>query len=402
MRVVQINSTVNTGSTGRIAEDIGQLLLDNGHESYIAYGRYNRSSNSQLLKVGTKFEVLLHGVNSAIFDRHGFGSRWGTRSFLNVLDKLRPDVILLHNLHGYYLHVGYLFEWIAKHNISTFWTLHDCWAFTGHCAHFESACCFRWKDKCHDCPKKNSYPRSFVFDQSRRNYKDKKYYFNLPSNLQIITPSLWLANHVSKSFLKNHPVHIINNGIDLGRFRVKSNSTLCERYSIVDKKIILGVSSIWNDQKGFNDFIRLRRLLPESFVIVLIGLKTSQMKSLPGGIIGIPRTECIDELASWYSLAFVFFNPTWQDNFPTTNLEALACGTPVITYATGGSPESVDDNTGKVVEKGDLSCAVKAIIEYERCDRSAIAMLCRARAEKYFNRNDRYLEYMKLLESSLY
>lgn len=390
MKIVQINTTINTGSTGRIAEGIGTVLLDSGHESYIAYGRSGNPSQSREIKIGTPLDNYLHGAKTLLFDRHGFGSTRATQELVQQLEEIQPDAIGMHNLHGYYLNIDVLFSYLKRRKIPVLWTFHDCWPFTGHCTFFDSVACSKWKTQCTSCPKTSHYPKSIVLDNSRKNYQDKKRIFNDVQHLNIITPCNWLSRHVKNSFLSSYPVHVIYNGLDLDMFypKVQQENT----------KIILGVASTWDERKGLADFIRLRKVLPEDYSMVLIGLSTTQIEQLPPGITGIARTESVEELAKWYSKALCFVNPTYQDNFPTTNIEALACGTPVVTYDTGGSPEAADDETGKVVQKGDIAGLKEAILFLKHQNQEALSKACRLRAEACFDQKERYREYVDLYE----
>jgi putative colanic acid biosynthesis glycosyltransferase len=397
MRILQINTTVNFGSTGRIAEDIGKVLIANGHESYIAYGRGNQTSESKLIKIGTQKDIILHGLKTALVDRHGFGSKEATQKLIAQIEKIQPDSIGLHNIHGYYLNIEVLFNYLGTKNIPIVWTLHDCWAFTGHCTYFDSVGCQKWKIQCEKCPKKSFYPTSYLIDNSKKNYLDKKKLFSKVANGIVITPSQWLKNLAEESFLK-YPVTNIYNGIDLQVFKPQLDVRLIkEKHQITTEKIILGVASIWDERKGLNDFIALQKIVSNS-QILLVGLSEKQIKQLPTGIIGIKRTENIEELAALYALAEVFVNPTYQDNFPTTNLEALACGTPVITYNTGGSPEAIDELTGKIVPKGNIHALSEAIEEVLNNGKSFYTKACRLRAENRFNKEDRYMDYLVIFE----
>lgn len=387
MRTLQINTSVNSGSTGRIAEDIGRVLLENGHESYIAYGRGDRPSQSHKIKIGNKRDLYTHGLKTLFFDKHGLGSIRATKSFVQKIDDIKPDAIGLHNIHGYYINYKILFDYIKQKKIPTVWTFHDCWPFTGHCTYFDGVDCFKWETHCNKCPKTKYYPKALT-DRSYQNFEDKKEAFRDVKKLKIITPSHWLSSHVKNSFLKDYPVEVIHNGIDLKVFKPDQES-----YS-ADEKIILGVASTWDARKGLEDFKTLRKNLPLSLKIVLIGLNNKQIESLPAGIQGISRTENIEELVKWYNKATVFVNPTYVDNFPTTNIEALACGTPVITYNTGGSPEAIDSETGVAVGKGDMKGLKTAIIEIDKSKN--MIDLCRQRAEKHFNSKHRYLDYLNL------
>lgn len=399
MKILQINTTVNSGSTGRIAEDIGKVLIANGHESYIAYGRGNQKSQSQLIKIGNQTDVFMHGLKTVIFDRHGFGSKKATLDLIDEINKIKPDVIGLHNIHGYYINIEILFNYIAKKNIPVVWTFHDCWPFTGHCTYFDSVGCTKWKTQCEKCPKTKMYPKSIGLDNSFKNYNDKKRIFSQIKNLQIVTPSHWLKELVAESYL-THPVTCIHNGIDLKQFSpALSTDYLKEKLQLQNKKIILGVASIWDERKGLTDFVKLASKLSDEYQILLIGLTQKQVNILPKNVIGIKRTENIEELATYYSMADVFVNPTYQDNFPTTNIEALACGTPVITYNTGGSPEAIDDKTGIVVKKGDAEEIAQAIKKLDSVNRAQLAIDCRKRAVDKFNKNDRYQDYIGIFEN---
>ena len=400
MKFLQFNAQVNSGSTGRIAEDIGRVMMSNGHESYITYGRGSQPSQSKLLKIGSMQDIYMHGLKTILTDRHGFGSRKATEALIRKIELIEPRAIGLHNLHGYYVHIGKLFKYLKTTQIPIIWTLFDCWAFTGHCTYFDDIQCEKWIKHCYQCPKSKKYPKAY-FDNSYKNFKDKKELFTGLSNLHLVVHSNWLKALVQESFLQNYHVHLIRSGIDLEQFRPLLTESLRRRYGFKNKKIILGVASIWDKRKGLADFMKLLPLLSKDYQIVLVGLNTKQIKALPFGIKGIVRTESIEELAALYSAAEVFVNPTWQDNFPTTNLEALACGTPVITYNTGGSPEAIDEYTGKVVPKGDIQCLWQAIQEIAEKGKEHYQSLCRARAEKYFNKEDRYRDYLNLYERLL-
>lgn len=394
MKVLQINVTVNTGSTGRIAEDIGSILINENHESYIAFGQGNRPSKSEKIKIGNQFDLYRHGINTLLFDRHGFGSFNATQKLIKRIESIKPDVIGLHNLHGYYINIKLLFEYLSKSKIPILWTLYDCWSFTGHCTYFDDINCEKWKIQCNSCPKTHRYPRSLIIDNSRLNYIDKKRLFGLPDNLDIVVHSDWLKRNVEDSFLKSRKIHQIPSGIDIELFKPQTRD-------LNDPKVILGVASTWNKRKGLSDFIKLSHLLGHDYQIVLIGLSKQQIRELPINIRGIYRTENIEELTIWYSKALVFINPTYQDNFPTTNIEALACGTPVITYNTGGSPEAINENTGRVVNKGNIQGLRDAIQELEALPQEQLRNDCRARAEKYFDKNNRYQDYLNLYEQIL-
>ncbi len=360
MKVLEINSVAGFGSTGRIACQIADTVVSHGGEALVAYGRdlYAKGCNVPTYRIGSNFDVSAHGILSRFTDRQGFYSKKATKKFVSFIEAYDPDVIHLHNIHGYYLHLPILFGFLAKLDKPVVWTLHDCWAFTGHCAHFDFIGCQKWKTGCHHCPQKKSYPTSILLDQSKRNWEQKKALFTSIKDLTIITPSQWLANLVKESFLQEYPVIVINNGIDLEVFKPTA-STWKEDHNIT-KPMILACAAIWDLRKGYFDMIKLATLLPE-YQVVIVGISAKQAKTLPKNIIGIQRTDSVEELVKIYSAADVFVNPTYEDNFPTVNLEALACGTPVVTYNTGGSPESIKKSYGYVVNKGDISSLIDKI-----------------------------------------
>jgi glycosyltransferase involved in cell wall biosynthesis len=325
-------------------------------------------------------------------DKHGLASKKATARFIETIDKLKPDLIGLHNIHGYFLNYPLLFKFIKEKNIPVVWTFHDCWPFTGHCSYFESVDCEKWKTHCEKCPLTRNYPKALM-DRSYQNFEDKQNAFLGVQDLKIITPSTWLAGLVKHSFLKSYPVEVIHNGVDLKTFKPKAKE------SKNDDHIILGVANTWDARKGLQDFIELRKILPLEYKIVLIGLSDKQIKHLPKGIQGIQRTENVEALVDWYNKASVFINPTYVDNFPTTNIEALACGTPVLTYNTGGSPESVDHQTGTVVEKGDIKALSKAVLAMFKNKETIDA--CRQRAVEKFNSNERYTDYLRFYEETI-
>ena len=351
MRVLQINSVCGIRSTGRICTDLADVLLQDGHECKIAYGRESVPEKYRKIavRIGNDLDAKMHALQSRIFDNAGFGSRLATEKFIEWVKEYNPDIIHLHNIHGYYINIEVLFKYLAESNKPVIWTLHDCWACTGHCAYFSYVKCDKWKTGCFNCPQKKRYPLSLLWDASKQNWQKKKALFTSVKNMTLVTPSKWLANEVKKSFLSNYPMNVIANGIDLDVFK-PTPSDFKEKNGLVGKKIILGVASSWSECKGLKDFIELSKILDEKYKIVLVGLSGNQIKELPENVMAISRTNNVKELAEIYTAADIFFNPTYEDNFPTVNLEAQACGTPVITYRTGGSVESVPEKN--VVEQG--------------------------------------------------
>jgi len=397
MKVLQINTGVNSGSTGRIAEDIGRLLISGGDDSYIAFARAQGKSASELIKIGNKAGIYAHVLRTRLLDGHGFGSYHATEQLLKELRRVDPDVIHLHNIHGYYIHVGSLFSYLKEAEKPVVWTLHDCWSFTGHCSHFDRVSCMKWKTQCYSCPLKKRYPSSLLLDRSRSNYRKKKELFTSLDSLTAVAPSLWLANHVKNSFLKDSDIRVINNGIDLQVFRPDvETAAVRQKYGLENKSVILGVTNVWTQTKGLNDLLELNRSLRPHEQMVLVGMNKKQLKELPRGIVGVERTDSVEELASFYALADVYVNPTYLDNFPTTNIEALACGTPVITYLTGGSAEAIDDKCGIALQKGDIAGLRLAIDKMAETERATLRILCAERANKLYNKDDRFEEYIAL------
>jgi glycosyltransferase involved in cell wall biosynthesis len=311
------------------------------------------------------------------------------------IKELNPDVIHLHNIHGYYLNIEVLFSFLRDYNKPVVWTLHDCWAFTGHCAYFDYANCEQWRTHCTKCPEKKSYPKSFALDNSSRNFDRKKRLFSGIRDLSIVTPSEWLSDLVGESFLSNYPRRVINNGIDLEVFKPTKGDFRNKR-NLDSLFIILGVAAGWNRRKGLETFLELSRELSDNEKIVLVGLTSKQKKTLPANILGIERTNSAQELAEMYSASDVFLNPTLEDNFPTTNLEAMACGTPVITYRTGGSPETIDEKCGFVVGKGDFKSLCSLLDTIRSRGKEEYSVRCKDRAKQKFNARNNYRKYLSL------
>lgn len=361
MKIVQIN-TFSNKSTGTIMMNIHKRLLSEGIESYVVWGRGRDAKDDTEIYMNNKIGVYTHALHTRLTDKTGSYSKKSTRKLIEKLEQIRPDLIHLHNIHGYYINIEMLFNYIRKNNIKVVWTLHDCWAFTGHCPHFELIECNKWKEECYNCSQKNVYPKS-ILDNSKWNYQKKKELFT-GLDITIVTPSKWLAELVKKSFLKEYEVKVINNGINTDIFKYRE-SDFKKKFNIEDKKIILGVASEWTKEKGLYDFINLSKIVDETVQIVLVGLNKKQIKQIPNNIIGIERTENAEQLAEIYSVADIYFNPTYADNYPTTNLEALVCGTPVITYNTGGSPECINETNGIVTDFEDFCKNYKEYINKE-------------------------------------
>lgn len=361
MKVLMINSVCGIRSTGRICTDLADVLVENGYEVKIAYGRENVPEKYQkyAVRIGTDLDNKFHAIQTRLFDTHGFGSKKATVKFLTWADSYDPDILHLHNIHGYYINVEMLFDWIkSRPQMKVIWTLHDCWAFTGHCAHFTLANCDKWQIVCKNCSQTKSYPACIFGGNVEDNFNRKKAAFTGVKDMTLVTPSKWLAGLVRQSFLKEYHVKVIYNGIDTTVFK-PTQSEFRKKYNLGGKKILLGVASSWNKSKGLYDFIELSKVLDDKYKIVLVGLSEKQIKEVPDNIIKISRTNSVKELAEIYTAADVFLNLTYEDNYPTVNLEAQACGTPVVTYATGGSVESVPKEN--VIDYGAFDKIMKLI-----------------------------------------
>lgn len=401
IKILQINAVSNYGSTGKIIKAISKEIENNGWESHIAYGRDLGNPDKCDIRIGNKLDNYFHLGMTRITDLHGQFSYFSTIKIINKIKKIKPDIIHLHNLHGYYINYPKLFSYIEEENIPIVWTLHDCWSFTGHCAHFEYVNCYKWKEECKNCIQTHRYPKSLI-DNSKKNFLDKKNHFTKPENMIIVPVSDWLEKHLKNSFLGFYKSRVIKNGIDLSLFKINlNNRDIIKKYNLEDKKIALAVASVWDDRKGLKDLLKIAERLPKELSLIIVGLTKKQISVLPMNIIGIERTESIDELVALYNRAFVFVNPTLEDTYPTTNLEAMACGTPVITYETGGSPECINADTGAVVPKNDYESMSEEIIKYSRFIKNDIQEKCRKRAENLFDQTENFKKYIEVYKEVL-
>lgn len=394
MKVLQINSVCGIRSTGRICTDIADVLKQNADECLIAYGRENvpERYRSICIRTDTEIGVKFHVLQSRIFDNAGFARKNATAKFIDKLRTFDPDIIHLHNIHGYFINVEELFQYLKTAGKPVIWTLHDCWSFTGHCTHPDRKHCPKWRSQCFDCEQKKQYPKSYFMDASRKNFELKKRLFTSIDNMTIVTPSQWLADLVRESFLGEYPIEVIHNGIDTTVFSCRE-SDFRQKFALMDKKIVLGVASSWGKSKGLNDFIAMSQELSDDYRIVLVGVTKKQKQLLPPKITAIERTNSAVELAEIYSAADVFVNPTYADNYPTVNLEAQACGTPVITYKTGGSVESVPDM--QVVEQGNIAQLMNCI--YDVCRDGKFLL----RDKSEFDCQKAFTRYIELYKSKI-
>ena len=383
MKILMINVVCGIRSTGRICTDLAETLNERGDQVKIVYGREAVPEKYEkfALKMGSDAGVKMHALKARLFDRCGFGSTFATRDIIKQIEEYDPDIIHLHNIHGYYINVEELFKYLKRCGKKVVWTLHDCWSFTGHCAYFDYVECEKWKTGCHHCEQKTEYPARNGFDMSKKNFAQKKEIFTGVENMTLVTPSRWLSDLVSQSYLKEYEIKVIPNGVDTSVFK-PTPSNIKERYSCTGKKVILGVAAVWDKRKGLDSFIELSQRLDDSYKIILVGLDEKQIQELPENIIGIQRTNSVSELAELYSAADVFVNPTLEDNYPTTNIEAIACGTPVITFETGGSTESAE-MYGVSVPRKDTDALIEAIMNVENITKKDIDIDYKATVRKY-------------------
>lgn len=354
MKVAQICTNVMSGSVGSIVRNLCDELKKDKHEYLICYGRGNAPLGYNYYKFDNKLDIYSHVIFARLFDSDGLHSKRATLRLIKKLKAFKPDVVHIHCLHGYYINYPILFKYLKEYEIKVVWTMHDCWAFTGHCCYFDMVKCKKWESLCNKCIQKNNYPKAIIFDRCRRNYKKKKHIFKLLEcdKLIIISPSEWLKNLLEQSFLNKYNCITINNGIDTGVFK---------KLKIKKDKTVLGVASIWDARKGLDDFIQLSKELPQQYNIKIIGTTDKQIQFLKKyNIEAIKKTNSVEELVKEYNKALVLFNPTYEDNYPTVNLESLACGTPVITYDTGGSGEIIKETgNGIIINKNNYHSLIQ-------------------------------------------
>lgn len=397
MRVAQINSVCAKGSTGRIVKEISEQSIAHGIDNTVFYG-VGHSQYESSVHFGSSFSVKKHIALTRLFGNHGFYSAKETYELIEKLEKFSPDIIHLHNIHGHYLNVEVLFSYLKDKKLPIVWTLHDCWTFTGHCAYFDFVGCEKWRDGCFECPNRLNYPRSLFFDRSKELYNRKKVIFSGIERMAIVTPSQWLADLVKQSYLKEYPTHVIYNGINIEQFKpldgideIKKEKGLC------NKKVLLAMPGE-TKRKGIVFLLEMAKYMDKDYILVLIGVPKQDANKDSERVKFISYTESIEELVKWYNIADVFLNFTLEDNFPTVNIEALACGTPVVTFNTGGSPEAVNEETGVVVNKGDIAAALLGVKKLELVDYNVIRKSCRDRAISEFQSRLNYEKYIEIYE----
>lgn len=408
--LLQVNVSANWGSTGKIAEQINQVAQSVGWKTYIAYGREKQPCKSELIHVGNKLQVYEHYFEHRLCDNDGLASRLATRQLIRQIESIKPDIINLHNIHDHWLNYRILFNYLNTLSIPIVWTQHDCWAFTGGCFHFTLRNCYQWREGgcSNGCPWKQNTKMRKLFEKTDKHFNNKRELFTNSKNMVLVPVSHWLEELERQSFLQSHRIQTIHNGIDISVFKPTEDNVVKNKYCIGDQPYIIGVSSVWLPYKGWNDFLKLSAKLPQGLKLVLVGLNEERIKEASKyGIVGIQHTDSVNELAALYSGAKMFCNLTYEDNYPTTNLEAMACGTPVLTYRTGGSPESVTHETGWVIEQGDLEKVANVIEEWIKkivpnpIVEIEVRRKCRERAEKSFDKEETFRDYVELYNELL-
>lgn len=390
-KLLQINSVVNTGSTGRIAEQLGVLAISQGWESYIAYGREARESQSRLIKIGSKWDVNFHAIGSILTDRHGLFSRYATKRFLQQVDIIQPDVVHLHNLHGYYINVPMLLRYLKQKNIPTIITMHDFWLMTGHCAYINQSC-VRWKTGCGNCPRLNQYPAA-KFDNTKANWKWKASLFVDMPNVTLVPVSYWLGRYVDESLLKNVKQNVIYNGIDTNVFKPFDGEASVKGVDW-SRFTIMAIATRWTEANGYQDVMRLSSILPDNCQIVMVGLDEQQMSNLPKNIIGFRKTESFTQLQELYTKSDVIFNPNREVTFGLVTAEAMACGTPAIVLRDTAGEEIVDEQTGFVVDT--IEGVIDLIPRIRALEKKKMSDACRFRVNELFNADKQYQKYIDL------
>ena len=399
MKIAAINLLPN-GSPATIMRGILEVAEKNIQaETLSFYGNWKGSAPEYKgsVRFGYRIENYISAIIAKYTGIHGKGSVLGTMSLIRRLKKYNPDIIHLHNLHLWCVNIPLLFRYIKRSDIKVVWTLHDCWAFTGRCPYFLMENCQKWKTGCFDCSyPSNEYPSTKI-DNTKIMWNLKKRWFQGVKNMTLVTPSNWLEGLLRQSFLSRYPIVVINNGIDLSVFRpLKSDFRMKYRIDTT-KTILLGVSLSWTKYKGIDVFVELfDKLDNKAFQIVLVGVDEKLKKQLPEGIICIAKTNSPEELAEIYTAADIFVNPTREENFPTVNMESIACGTPVISFDTGGSLETLSKNTGEVVDYDDVHSLVKAIQEIS-CTKKYYGFNWQKEAKRY-DMNEAYKRYVNLYE----
>lgn len=398
--LLQINAVSNYGSTGKIMENIAGVAEKYGWTNYIACGsRYSQPSKYPTFIISSTRENYIAALHTLLTDRHGFALERQTKAFVKWIDTIRPDVIHLHNIHSYYLNIQVLFGYLSKKNIPVIWTLHDCWAFTGHCSHFIKINCDKWRTTCHDCALKRDFPKSLFFDKSYQNYQDKKKIFCSPCRMIITPVSKWLADMTALSFLNKYPINVVYNGIDTNVFKPVESDSLKKKYNLQKKHILLGVSNDWGIAKGLRDYFALSQIIAHDYQIVLVGMNEKQIAEYGDrGILCIPRTKSVEELVKWYSAADVVLHLSYAETFGLPVVEGFSCGTPAIVYDDTSLSELITPDTGFKITPGDLNEVRIKVEQITQQGKEHYSTNCRQRAIEKYNMRDRYMDYLKIYE----
>lgn len=397
-KLLQLNVCANWGSTGRICEQLGLTAKNTGWESFIAFGRSNVNSQLKLIKVGGTYDIYEHYLEHRVFDNDGLASRQATKALINQIKQLSPDVIHLHNIHDHWINYEILFSFLCVIDIPVVWTLHDCWSFTGGCGHYTLENCYKWQSLCSKCPLKHKGILPLI-EQTEKHYNKKKELISKIEHLTLIPVSDWLKSQVEQSFLRTKKIRRIYNGIDIDVFKPTEDNNIKEQLGLKDKKMLLAVSTVWNEKKGLKDYYKLADIFAGDVAIVLVGLDKAQSKELPPNIIGIERTHNIQDLVNLYSAADVVLNLSYEETFGLTTVEGLASGTPGIVYDCTASPELITPETGVIVEPGNVDAVAEAIRFVIKNDKSYYSEACRNRAVTQFDKNERFADYLQLYET---
>jgi len=365
LRYVQLNAYGNAWAESIIFKKHRELIA-NGDDSWVFWARTDHEQDDHMVKVASYPEICLDALQTRLDGRAGFHSKGITRRLLRRLDEIDPDVVHLHVLCGYWINVEMLFEWLASHRCKVVWTLHDCWAFTGHCIHFTKVKCMQWKTHCiydgQNCPQKREYPETYAGDESVSwCFEQKKRLFTmLPADrMELVTPSQWLADLVAESFLSKYPVRVVHNTINTEIFK-PTPSDFRERHGLTGKFVVLGAASKWSERKGLDDFVRLAGELDDRFAVVLVGLSEKQIKELPEQMTRLPKTDSLRELAEAYTAADLFLTTSQEETYGMTVAEAAACGTPVA-VVDGTACMEASENAERYLIAPDLSNLVTTI-----------------------------------------
>ena len=378
MKIAQINTTCGMGSTGKICLSISKLLQDNEIDNRVYYSE-SHTDYPYAIRYATKFDLKFGALRSRMIGNYGFNSRLATKKLISELKSFDPDIVHIHNIHGHNCDLRLLSKYLHTTKKKVIWTFHDCWAFTGYCTYFTALSCDKWKDGCNHCPQRKKY--SWLLDNSSKLYDLKRELFT-GLELTIVTPSMWLSELVKKSFLREYPVNVIHNGIELNTFKQRQSS-IREKLGIPeDSVLLLGVAFDWGYRKGLDVFNKLSEILSSDYIIVMVGVDDKIRHEISDRIIKLNRTKNQIELSELYSTADIFINPTREDNYPTVNMESIACGTPVITFDTGGSPEMISEGSGIVVQPEDLEGIISAI-EFLMKNKNHFKQMCLEKATQF-------------------